>query len=236
MASITLRYFDCRGRAQPLRFFLDHLDVPFADERVPFTDGWQAWASMKRDPVVSGPFGKLPVLHWDERLLVETGPLYGFAQVQLAPSAAMGAILEAQSALSDDLALLYQLLNLDVVAHGADLGAMATRVHSTVADSFERYEAWLGRGENPFDVPRFHSVAAFWLLEVWSLAQTLFGRNADVLIDGRPRLRDALGEIARLPAVATAGERIPRFWSARPDEPDRLRQLHADLASPRPSR
>jgi hypothetical protein len=64
----------------------------------------------------------------------------------------------------------------------------------------------------------------------------LFGRNADVLIDGRPRLRDALGEIARHPAVATAGERIPRFWSERPDEPDSLRQLHADLASPRPSR
>ncbi len=176
------------------------------------------------------------MLQWDGRLLVETGPLYAFAQAQLAPSAAMGAVLETQSALSDDLALLYQLLNLDLVAHGADLGAMATRVHSTVADSFDRYEAWLERGENPFDIPRFHSVAAFWLLEVWSLAQALFGRNADVLIDGRSRLCDALGEIARLPAVATAGEHAPRFWSARPDEPERLRQLHAGLASQRPSR
>jgi hypothetical protein len=229
MASITLRYFDCRGRAQPLRFFFTHLDAPFMDERVPFTDGWEAWSKIKGDPLASGPFGKLPVLQWDERLLAETGPIYSFVQAQLAPSSSIGGILEAQSALSGDLAQLYELLNLDMVAPGADIGEVANRVHSSLVDSFQRYEALLSRNENPFDPPQFHSVASFWLLEVWQLTQVLLGTSADALIEGLLGLQSVLHEMSLLPAVAEAEEVIPQFWSARPDEPERLLQLHAGL-------
>lgn len=232
MASITLRYFDCRGRAQPLRFFFRHLQTPYADERVPFTDGWQAWSKMKLDPMVGGPFGTLPVLQWNRRLLAETGPIYAFVQTQLAPfaGAGAGAIIETQSALSGDLARLYELLNLDLLAPGADLGAVANRVHSALVDSFQRYEALLVRGEDPFGTPRFQSVAAFWLLEVSRLSQSLLGAKGNALIEGLPRVRDAVREISLLPAVADAGEAVPRYWSARPDEPERLLELQARLA------
>jgi hypothetical protein len=229
MASITLRYFDCRGRAQPLRFFFRHLQTPFVDERVPFMDGWEAWSKMKLDPMVSGPFGTLPVLQWNRRLLAETGPIYAFVQAQLAPVAGADTILESQSALSDDLARLYELLNLDLLAPSADTGAVANRVHSALVDSFQRYEALLVRGKDPFGPPQFQSVAAFWLLEVSRLAQSLLGARADALIEGVPRVRDALREISMLPAVADAGEVIPRYWSARPDEPERLLELQAGL-------
>ncbi len=229
MASITLRYFDCRGRAQPLRFFFRHLQTPYADERVPFTDGWKAWSKMKLDPMVSGPFGTLPVLQWNGRLLAETGPIYAFVQTQLAPFTGADTAIETQSALSDDLARLYELLNLDLLAPGADLGAVANRIHSTLVDSFQRYEALLVRGEDPFGPPRFQSVAAFWLLEVSSLAQALLGAKADALIEGLPRVRDAVREISLLPAVVDAGETVPQYWSARPDEPQRLLEIQAGL-------
>jgi hypothetical protein len=116
-----------------------------------------------------------------------------------------------------------------MVAPGADIGEVANRVHSSLVDSFQRYEALLSRNENPFDPPQFHSVASFWLLEVWQLTQVLLGTSADALIEGLLGLQSVLHEMSLLPAVAEAEEVIPQFWSARPDEPERLLQLHAGL-------
>lgn len=48
---------------------------------------------MKHDPLVSGPFGKLPVLQWGDRLLSDTAPIYAFVQARLQPSSDAGTII-----------------------------------------------------------------------------------------------------------------------------------------------
>lgn len=69
---ITLRYFEARGRAQFLRYYFRIREVPFTDERVPAADGFAAWSALRGDRNRTGPFHKLPVLHWGNRLIAET--------------------------------------------------------------------------------------------------------------------------------------------------------------------
>jgi hypothetical protein len=227
--SITLRYFDCRGRAQPLRHYLEHSAPAFTDERVPFTDGWRTWARMKTDPELSGPFGKLPVLVWNGRLLVETLLISSFLQQELAPSAKAPLIDQAQSALADDLGHLYELLNLDQLGPGADPRLVAQRVELGTADSFRRYESVAAGPDSPFCLSSSPSIAAFWLHEVWQLAQLLLGARAEALTAGLSGLSAVLADVASLPAVKHPREAVPAFWSARPDEPERLAMLHSIL-------
>ena len=68
---ITLRYFDARGRGQFLRDYFKTRKVSFTDERVPIGDEFAAWRAMRDDRTRAGPFQKLPVLHWGDRLIPE---------------------------------------------------------------------------------------------------------------------------------------------------------------------
>jgi glutathione S-transferase len=72
---ITLRYFDARGRAQPLRYYFAARGIACTDERVPVAGGsnpWKEWMEMREDRARVGPFHKLPVLHYGERTIAET--------------------------------------------------------------------------------------------------------------------------------------------------------------------
>ncbi len=71
---ITLRYFDCRGRAQYLRGFLRARNIDYVDDRVPMNPGWPEWQAMKPDRSLTGPFQKLPVLQWGDVQVAE-GPV-----------------------------------------------------------------------------------------------------------------------------------------------------------------
>ena len=61
----TLRYFAARGRAQFLRYYFLNRDIEFIDEQVAMTPDFAAWAPIRGDRALSGPFHKLPVLHYD---------------------------------------------------------------------------------------------------------------------------------------------------------------------------
>jgi glutathione S-transferase len=72
---ITLRYFDARGRAQPLRYYFAARGIDYTDERVPVAGGpspWKEWMEMREDRARVGPFHKLPVLHYGDRTIAET--------------------------------------------------------------------------------------------------------------------------------------------------------------------
>ena len=51
--AITLRYFDCRGRAQAFRYYLKARNIAFIDARVSLKDNFAAWPQVKqvRSPV-----------------------------------------------------------------------------------------------------------------------------------------------------------------------------------------
>jgi hypothetical protein len=53
---IVLRYFDCLGRAQPLRNALVDAGVAFDDERISIGPSWRT----VKEQAEGGPFGSLP--------------------------------------------------------------------------------------------------------------------------------------------------------------------------------
>jgi glutathione S-transferase len=69
---VVVRYFDCRGRAQFIRHYLRARDFEHTDDRVPLSEGFEAWVAMRDDRARVGPFHKLPVLHCGERTIAET--------------------------------------------------------------------------------------------------------------------------------------------------------------------
>jgi glutathione S-transferase len=71
--AITLRYFEARGRAQPIRYYFAARGVAYTDERVPLlASGKNVWLELKEDRSRVGPFHKLPVLRYGDRTIAET--------------------------------------------------------------------------------------------------------------------------------------------------------------------
>ena len=226
-----LRYFDCRGRAQPLRFFLAHHNVAFVDERVPFTDDWQTWAAMKSDPVLSGPFAQLPVLEWEEEHFTQTNLIASFLQQAVAPGDDLRMICETQSVLSENLGQLYVLFNLDLFAPGADVKEFGDRAFLGMDSAFAGYEALLAAGRQPFGEDSSLSIAAFWLLELWQFVGALYAQQNAMLLEGRPMLNSLIQTLEQASQRLSADNAPPAWWSARPDEPVRLPAVQQALAA-----
>jgi glutathione S-transferase len=72
MPPVVVRYFDCRGRVQFIRHYLRARALEHTDDRVPLSEGFEAWAAMRGDRSRAGPFHKLPILHCGDRLIAET--------------------------------------------------------------------------------------------------------------------------------------------------------------------
>lgn len=59
---ITLHYFNARGRAQFLRYYLACRDHAFEDHRIGLSADFHEWREIRDDRSVTGPFKRLPVL------------------------------------------------------------------------------------------------------------------------------------------------------------------------------
>jgi glutathione S-transferase len=80
--AITLRYFDCRGRAQYFRYYFRQRNIAFIDSRISLKDGFSAWMEVKADHRQTGPFQKLPVLHWGEQQIAEGAVIHQWLHKQ----------------------------------------------------------------------------------------------------------------------------------------------------------
>jgi glutathione S-transferase len=69
---VVVRYFDCRGRAQFIRHYLRARALEHTDDRVPLSEGFEAWVAMRGDRSRVGPFHKLPVVHCGGHTIAET--------------------------------------------------------------------------------------------------------------------------------------------------------------------
>jgi len=183
---ITLRYFDARGRAQPLRYLLAVRGVEFKDELVPLSIGSGAvWPAMKEDRSRVGPFHKLPVLHYGEQTIAETLVIGAFLHRALGDQARLSdddnlrhAMLI--SSLYGDLAVpIAMLLWAELTSVGLDYGAY-------VRQSFARIRAHLGRLEGTLAEWRWAEsmrgrpvmLADCLLWEELDVAQHVFGKDA----------------------------------------------------------
>lgn len=89
---IVLRYFDARGRAQFIRYYLSVRDVPYTDDRVPLSDDFSEWQAIRDDTATTGPFKKLPVLHFDDEMITETLVISAFLHDELGDAKRMSVI------------------------------------------------------------------------------------------------------------------------------------------------
>ena len=71
---VLLRYFDCLGRAQPIRNVLVDAGVAFEDQRITIGPSWGAL----KEQTEGGPFGSLPVLEWGEDCVAQALPIAGY--------------------------------------------------------------------------------------------------------------------------------------------------------------
>jgi hypothetical protein len=81
--NVRLRYFACRGRAEPIRHFLRDRAVVFEDAREPIADLRETLARLRDDPSRAAPFGLLPVLDWDDLRVTQTLPIASFVGREL---------------------------------------------------------------------------------------------------------------------------------------------------------
>ena len=131
LPSVTLRYFDCRGRAQHLRYFLRHRNIPFTDERVPLDEDFSTWRAMQPDRSRSGYFQKLPVLHWGDELVTETSVIHHFLHRQLQDNQRLSAVenlhheMLASSCFGDIMLPAGLLIWSELAVPGADLAKLA---------------------------------------------------------------------------------------------------------------
>src|SRR5215207_8047315 len=130
---ITLRYFDARGRAQFLRYYFRARRVSFTDDRVPLAADFAPWRALRDDRSRTGPFHKLPVLHWGDRLIAETLMIAAFVHEVSGDASALSDDdnlrhgMLTSSLCHDVMTPIGTLLWAELMYPGADLGAAAKR-------------------------------------------------------------------------------------------------------------
>lgn len=154
---IVLRYFNARGRAQFIRYYFTIRRVPYTDERVPLSVDFSEWQAIRDDTAVTGPFKKLPVLHFEDEMLAETLVISAFLHEQLGDAARLSATdnlrhrMLVSSLYSDVVLPIGMLLWADRMYRGVDVGDVAgqtlgrVRRHLVVLNETLDRWGWLDR-------------------------------------------------------------------------------------------
>lgn len=232
--SMVLRYFEARGRVQPLRHLLADSGVEFEDVRVSVA----AYPPYRQDPSFSGWFGSLPTLSWGADTIAEALPITTYVSQRLGHydglAPARVARLEAicSCIYIDIITRLGEILWASVLYPGADLGATVPRSLGRMLDKLWRVSELLGADEQWYGGGRPLSADFFAAEGVESLQQVL-GASREAAL--RERLPAAFRHAERLrarPALARRWPERPANLTASPDEAaliERLQQF--DLSS-----
>ena len=227
---ITLRYFDARGRAQFLRYYFKGRKVSYTDERVPIGDGFAAWTALRDDRARTGPFQKLPVLHWGDRLIPEMLMIAAFVHEA---SGDAGSLSDEENLrhglLTSSLCLdmmnpVAILLWAEIVYPGADLGPAAKRTLDRLKAHCQALEQsfvewrWLDRARN-----RRIMLVDCLLWEELDVARVVFGPHWS--LDATPTLARFYDDFpGRGICEAVLAER-PCPITARPNEAEGIAKI-----------
>jgi len=232
----TLRYFDCRGRAQFLRHYLTARGIEFVDERVALSPGFSEWLAMRDNRGVTGPFQRLPVLEFDGDLIPEALVIARFLHRQCGDAQAMSEQRNRQheillSSVYCDLMLpLGMLLWSDIVYPGCDLAAVARQALERITRYVTMLDATLaewGWAEALTDREPFLADCLLW--EELSAAQRVFGRHLD--LTALPALTRVWESCPSRDAFERLLAEHPGPIPARPAEPEAIARLHGHLAA-----
>ena len=235
-ASITLRYFAARGRAQFLRYYLRARQIPFTDERVPLSADFAAWQAIRNDRSTTGPFHKLPVLVFDGRLVAETLPIAEFLHGALGDPARLSTDdnlchkMLLSSLYQDVLTPIGTLLWAEGLYPGVDVAALARRTLQRLQQQLTALEQtliewqWLERARS-----RPVMVADCLLWEELDVAQRVFGPA--LAPQSQPGLARFHREFSARNVCEALKQEHPWPITARPAEDDAIAKIQAVLTS-----
>jgi len=227
---ITLRYFDARGRAQFLRHYFKVRKVSFTDERVAINDEFAAWRGMRDDRARTGPFQKLPVLHWGDRLIPETLMIAAFVHEA---SGDAGSLSDEEnlrhgiltSSLCVDMMMpLGMLLWADVMYPGADIAVPAKRTLDRLKAHCQALEQsfvewrWLDRARN-----RRIMLVDCLLWEELDATRIVFGPHWS--LGTMPTLARFYDDFPARPTCEAALAERPSPITARPNEAEGIAKI-----------
>jgi hypothetical protein len=233
---ITLRYFAARGRAQFLRYYFHVRKIAFTDERVSLASGGSEWPPVRDDRRLSGPFQKLPVLTWGDRLVAETLMIAAFVHEALGDARALSDDDNLRhgmltSSLCFDVMMPIGTLLWSEVAHpGADLQALASRTlerlaqHCKAVDQSLAEWRWLERAGR-----RRVMLADCLLFEELAVAELVFGPRWSLA--ATPTLAKFYEEFAGRSSCEAQLREQPAPITARPEEAAAIAKIQALLGA-----
>jgi glutathione S-transferase len=227
---ITLRYFDVRGRAQFLRYYFKVRKVSFTDERVPVGDNFAAWQALRDDRTRTGPFKKLPVLHWGDRLLAEMLMIAAFVHEASGDASSLpdeenlrhGTL--TSSLCLDMMNPLAILLWAEIIYPGADLAPAAKRTLERLQAHCQSIEQtfgewrWLDRARN-----RRIMLVDCLLWEELDAARVVFGPHWSLA--ATPTLARFYEDFPARPTCEAALAERPCPITARPNEAEAIAKI-----------
>jgi hypothetical protein len=231
----TLRYFAARGRAQFLRYYFQAREIPFVDEEVALSADFAAWAPIRSDRALSGPFQKLPVLHCDGHLIAEMPVLAAYVhrrfgdEQRLSPAENLQHAMLLSSLFGDVMTPIGLLIWLDAVYAGIDLAAAAKRGLERVNAQMHNIERTLIEWQWFAHLPNRPVMVADCLLwEELSVLQHVFGSH--VPLGSWPELARFYAEFVGRGVCERQLAAKPRPVTGRPGEPAAIAKLQQALA------
>lgn len=231
---ITLRYFDARGRAQFLRYYFHIRDIQFSDERVAVGDNFAAWQGIRDDRSLTGPFRKLPVLQFGDRLVPETLLIASYVHEALGDA---GSISDednlrhgmlTSSLIQDMMTPIGMLLWADVVFPGCDVAAVAKRTLDRLLQHCASIELALNDWRWPERTRRRRVMLADCLLwEELNVATQVFGPRFD--LGPTPLLQSFHEEFAGREGCEALLRDQPCPITARPNESAAIEAIQRSL-------
>ncbi|EKX54296.1 hypothetical protein GUITHDRAFT_99773 [Guillardia theta CCMP2712] len=221
---VVLRYFESRGRAQALRYALVDANTNFKDDRISMQNIMSGnWFNMKNNASISGIWGSLPVLEWDNFQLSQTEAISTFLYNKLghAEQNANDLQLAARSASltsfahQDIILLSLQLINII----GTMQNAKPEDLVSAVGQFHARIHGFLPRIEN-----LAKSNGGYLIFEAMDLIAMILGKES---FNGFPHCSKFMFTMMERPNIAQylkSGQR-PLYLTGSPVEPTILARV-----------
>jgi glutathione S-transferase len=222
--NLLLRYFDARGRAEPLRVALTDSGLPFEDDRVSID--LSKWPALKAQRALSGPLGHLPILVWDGFEVAETFAIASYLAHRLGHYEGLSS--EERARIEMVVSFVYlDLMNAagtmiwvppgtDVQMHVKALAGRLKRRPAQLEALLGEESVWFG-GARPV-------MADYFAASAMRTFELVFGEKAKPILAACPRVARLMEETYARPLLARylAEGREPPRVTASPGESEML--------------
>jgi glutathione S-transferase len=235
---VLLRYFDCLGRAQPIRNALVDAGIAFADQRLAVGPSWRAL----KEQADGGPFGSLPVLEWGDDCVAQALPIAGYVARRVGQYEGLDAMgiarleMVASVAYLDVIGEVAMMLLVPAAMPDAEAATRFSNHEARVLHKVERLDRMLASSGDPFFGGHGPAVADFFVVEAIDMARAVLGERLDAVLRGAPRLAEMRERLAQRDAIARyVGEgKRPARLTGNPNEAESLARIrrYVETANP----